>query len=212
VSFSIFVGASAVIMYVLIGYPLVAATWARFFPQRVAKRFLPRTVTILLPVHNGDRWLEAKLRTIRELDYPPELVDVIVISSASQDRTASISREHAGPRLRVIELERPGKAVALNAGLAAATGEILFLTDVRQALDPYCLRELVANFADPRVGVVSGELLIRDGQTREEVSVGLYWKYEKLIRSCQSRIDSIPGATGSIRNGSAFRTSNKDPR
>lgn len=195
---SIFVLASALILYVLIGYPLIAAVWAGIFPQRVTKRFSPRTVTLLLPVHNGDRWLEAKLRTIRELDYPPELLDVIVISSSSQDRTVSIARQHAGPRLRVIELERPGKAVALNAGLAAATGEILFFTDVRQALDPYCLSALVANFADSRVGVVSGELVIRDGQTREEASVGLYWKYEKLIRFCQSRIDSIPGATGSI--------------
>jgi poly-beta-1,6-N-acetyl-D-glucosamine synthase len=198
VAISIFVLASALILYVLIGYPVLAAVWARFFPQNVDKRFVPRTVTVLLPVHNGERWLEAKLRTLRELDYPPDLLDIIVISSASQDRTVSISQRHAGPRLQVIAVKHPGKALALNAGVAAATGEILFLTDVRQSLDPQCLKALVANFADPRVGVVSGELVIRDGESREEASVGLYWKYEKLIRFCQSRIDSIPGATGSI--------------
>ena len=57
---------------------------------------------------------------------------------------------------------------------------------------------MVANFADPRVGAVSGELVIREGDSLEEASVGMYWKYEKLIRSAQSHIDSIPGATGSI--------------
>jgi biofilm PGA synthesis N-glycosyltransferase PgaC len=198
VSIWIFGAASALILYVLLGYPLIAALWARCFPQPVRKQFTPRTVSILLPVHNGDRWLEAKLRTIGELDYPPELIHTIVISSASRDRTVAMAKLHTGPRLRVIEVDLPGKALALNAGMAAATGEILFFTDVRQALDPVCLKALVANFADPRVGVVSGELVIREGDSLEEASVGLYWKYEKLIRSRQSRIDSIPGATGSV--------------
>jgi len=57
---------------------------------------------------------------------------------------------------------------------------------------------LVSTFADSRVGVVSGELIIREGESQEEASVGFYWKYEKLIRAAQSRIDSLPGATGSI--------------
>lgn len=195
---SIFLFAAAFIAYILVGYPLLIAFWARFFPQPVEKKLLPRSVTILLPVRNGDRWLEDKLRTIREIDYPAELLDTIVISSASEDRTVAIARSYEGPHLRVIEIDRPGKAVALNAGIAAATSEILFFTDVRQELDPQCLQALVANFADARVGVVSGELIIREGESHEEASVGLYWKYEKLIRSRQSRIDSIPGATGSI--------------
>ncbi len=190
--------ASAFIAYILVGYPLLVAIWARIFPQPVEKKFQPRSVTILLPVRNGERWLEDKLRTIRDIDYPAELLETLVISSASNDRTIAIARAHEGPRLRVIELDQPGKAVALNAGIAAATSEILFFTDVRQELDPQCLKALIADFADNRVGVVSGELIIREGVSHEEVSVGLYWKYEKLIRSRQSRIDSIPGATGSI--------------
>ncbi len=198
VSLWIFAVAAAFVVYVVMGYPLIAALWAHFFPQKVTKQFIPRTVSILLPVHNGERWLEPKLQTIRELDYPPELIETIVISSGSKDSTVAIANRYAGARLRVIELEQPGKAIALNAGMAAATGDILFFTDVRQALDPDGLKALVANFADPRVGVVSGELIIRAGESQEEESVGLYWKYEKLIRSRQSRIDSIPGATGSI--------------
>ena len=195
---TIFILGTAFILYVLAGYPLWIALWSRMRPQLVVKEFTPRSISILLPVHNGDRWLADKLRAIRELNYPQDLIETIVISSASKDRTLEIARQHAGPRLQVIELEQPGKARALNAGLAVARGEILFFTDVRQWLEPDSLRTLVSNFADPRVGVVSGELVIRDGDSHEEASVGLYWKYEKLIRSAQSRIDSIPGATGSI--------------
>ena len=186
------------VFYVLLGYPLLVAIWSKLRPQAVVKRFTPRTVSLLLPVHNGDRWLENKLRIIRELNYPPELLQTIVVSSASSDRTIEIARQHSGPQLQVLEVQEPGKARALNAALSAATGEILFLTDVRQELEPDSLRTLIESFADDRVGAVSGELVIREGGSREEASVGLYWKYEKLIRSAQSRIDSVPGATGAI--------------
>jgi poly-beta-1,6-N-acetyl-D-glucosamine synthase len=189
---------SAFILYVIFGYPLIAVVWSRLLGKPILKRFAARTVSILLPVNNGERWLADKLRSIRELNYPQELLDIIVISSASQDGTLKIAQEHAGPRLRVIEVEQPGKARALNAGLAVARGDIVFFTDVRQALEPGSLRALVEHFSDPQVGAVSGELVIREGSSYEEASVGLYWKYEKLIRSAQSRIGSVPGATGAI--------------
>jgi cellulose synthase/poly-beta-1,6-N-acetylglucosamine synthase-like glycosyltransferase len=198
---TIFVLGTAFILYVIFGYPLWIALWAGMRPQHIQRKFTPRTVSILLPVHNGSRWLADKLRYIRELNYPPELIETIVISSASSDDTLSIAQQQAQSQphqMHIIELQQPGKARALNAGLAVAHGDILFFTDVRQWLQPDSLRTLVADLGDPRVGVVSGELMIREGDSREESSVGLYWKYEKLIRSAQSRIDSLPGATGAI--------------
>lgn len=194
----IFVLSSIFILYVLFGYPLGIAIWSRLFPREAIRQYTGKTVSIVLPVHNGERWLVNKLRDIGNLKYPVELLDTIVISNASSDRTVAIAEEFAGPRLRVIQIDKPGKALALNAGLAAARGELVFFTDVRQSLPPECVHALAANFADPKIGVVSGELVIRDGVSQEETSVGLYWKYEKLIRSWQSRIGSVTGATGSI--------------
>ena len=72
------------------------------------------------------------------------------------------------------------------------------LTDVRQEFDPAAIRKLVACFADPRVGVVTGELVIRKGRTLEEHHTGLYWRYEKWIRRNLNRVDAMLGATGSI--------------
>ena len=195
---TIFFLSSSIILYVIFGYPLLVAIWSRVMARTVQKAFIPRTVSILLPVHNGDRWLAEKLSSIRELDYPQELLTTIVISSASTDATLSIAKQHAGPHIEAIEVQQPGKARALNAGLAAAKGEILFLTDVRQSLEPECLKALIEHFGDPRVGAVSGELVIREGNSLEQASVGLYWKYERFIRKAQSQIDSVPGATGAI--------------
>src|SRR4051812_30001091 len=117
---TVFIVSAAFIIYVLIGYPLLLEVWARLRPAAVVNKFVPRTVSVLLPVHNGERWLEQKLDDIARLIYPSELIETIVISNGSTDRTAAIGREATLPRTRVIELERADKASALNAGLGAA--------------------------------------------------------------------------------------------
>jgi GT2 family glycosyltransferase len=65
-------------------------------------------------------------------------------------------------------------------------------------LEPDSLQNLVACLGDPEVGAASGELIILDGRTREEADIGLYWRYEKWIRSRLSAIDSVIGASGCI--------------
>ena len=59
---------------------------------------------------------------------------------------------------------------------------------------------MLANFADPAVGVVSGELVFRadsEGSTAAQ-GIGAYWRYEKSIRKAEARFRSIPGATGAL--------------
>jgi cellulose synthase/poly-beta-1,6-N-acetylglucosamine synthase-like glycosyltransferase len=196
----VFVAAALFLLYVLAGYPLLLAVLARGRGCHgpVSKNFSKRTVTILLPVGNEERWIRAKLESILALDYPRELVEILVISNGSTDGTAAIAREFAAQGVALISIPERGKALALNAGMRQARGEILFFTDVRQQLDPAALRELVACFGDPSVGVASGELIIRDGASREEAFVGLYWRYEKWIRRRLSHVDSVLGATGCI--------------
>ena len=124
---------------------------------------------------------------------------MIVISDGS-----TISRRHCAPlRFRpraCVRLRRAeGKATALNVGVEIAAGEIIIFADARQWFEPDAIKELAANFADARVGAVSGELLL-DGGANATVSegVGLYWKYEKWIRKSESRFNSVIGATGAV--------------
>jgi len=196
---ALFFASVAYALYTIAGYPLLLALWARRRSRPVERQFTPLSVTILLPVRNGERWLRAKLDSLFALDYPPELVEILVISDGSTDDTEEIAAEYAATgKIDLLCLPHGGKAIALNAGMERARGEILFFTDVRQALAPDSLRRLVSCFADPSVGAASGELVIRDGETQEELSVGLYWKYEKWLRKRESRVDSVMGATGCI--------------
>lgn len=194
----IFVLASLLTLYVLAGYPLLLSWLSRRRYRPIERRFEPRTVSVLLAVHNGARYLEAKLASLAGLDYPAGLIEVFVLADGCTDETVAMARKWESRGVRVFDLPRGSKATALNAGLDAATGEILFYTDVRQPLDPDCLRQLTACFADPAVGVVSGELVLRRGDSQQEADIGLYWRYEKWIRKQQSRIHSVPGATGAV--------------
>ena len=196
---SVFLVSVAFCVYTLFGYPLLLGFLARWRTRPVRKAPWPATVSVILPVYNGEPWMAAKMESILALNYPAELVEILVVSDGSADATASIVGGFTD-RAKIVfrALPRGGKAAALNAAMAIAGGEILFFTDVRQNLHPDSLANLVACFADPEVGVASGELVIRQGAGLEEASVGLYWKYEKWIRKQLSRLDSVLGATGCI--------------
>lgn len=193
-----FLASGAFVVYVLFAYPLLLALLARRSSRPVRRAPTLSRVTVLLPVRNGERWIETKLESILQLDYPRELMDVLVISDGSTDRTDEIAARFSPAGVELIRVPLGGKAAALNVGMKRAGGEILFFTDVRQELDPTSLRSLAECFADPAVGVASGELIILQGESRQEADVGLYWRYEKWIRKRLSRIDSILGATGCI--------------
>jgi poly-beta-1,6-N-acetyl-D-glucosamine synthase len=192
----VFVSSVIFILYILIGYPLWLAVLSFGSAPRIRKQWTPRTVSILLPVHNGERWIRDKLETIAQLDYPRDFLQILAIEDGSTDRTADLIREIAAPGLELLSIPHSGKAAALNAGLNRATGEILLYTDVRQRLDPGSLRSLIECFADPSVGVASGELVIGGGETRQEADIGLYWCYEKWIRKRLSRLGVMLGASG----------------
>lgn len=184
------------ILYVLAGYPLLLTWLASRRSRPVSRHFSACRVSVLLAVHNGERFLAAKLDSLLALNYPPELVEIFVLDDGSTDNTAAIAARY--PSVSLISLPAGGKCAALNAGLTRASGDILFFTDVRQALHADSLRHLVACFHDPKVGCVSGELIIVEGENLEQAQTGLYWRYEKAIRRAQSALDSVIGATGAI--------------
>jgi len=193
----IFLISAVFVAYMLAGYPLLLAAWGRLRPKPVHKHFEAKTVTVLLTVYNGEKWMGRKLESLLALDYPRDRLEILVISDGSTDRTDAIVEEFAVEGVKLLRVHHGGKAAALNAGMARATGEILFFTDVRQPLERDALRQLVACLGDPKVGGVSGQILFREGDGRE-ANVGLYWRYEKWIRDKLTQAGSQLVATGCI--------------
>jgi cellulose synthase/poly-beta-1,6-N-acetylglucosamine synthase-like glycosyltransferase len=193
-----FIASAVFVFYVMAGYPLLVALLACFPAPEIQKRKHFRTVSILIPVHNGERWIRHKLQSLLRMDYPRELVEIIIISDGSTDGTEAIVLEFAGQNVKLVQVPKGGKPAALNAGMERATGDVIFFTDVRQDVDPICLRCLVECLEDPKVGAVSGQCVILDGETSEEASVGLYWRFEWWVRDSLNRATSMLVVTGSV--------------
>ncbi len=189
--------ALAILAYTYFGYPLVLALCARLFPQRIepVRGFLP-VVSALIPAYNAAAYVRAKLDSLLAQDYPRDRLEILVCSDASDDETDGILHEYAArdARIRVFRaVERRGKPHAVNWLRSEARGEVLLMTDIRQPLSPGAVTALVETLSDPRVGCVSGNLILRG-----LAGAGVYWRYESFIRRAESAFRSVVGVTGPI--------------
>ncbi len=196
------------IVYTYLGYPLLLYFIALLRPQNIRKiRSLePPTISVVIAVKDeADRVIQ-RLTNLCTQDYPLEKLEIIVISDGSKDETEAKVRQFQGqncvptPAVRLlVQPESMGKAMALNAGVNSASGEIIIFTDCRQTFASDTIRELAVNFSDNTVGCVSGELhFIESHASKIEVEMGAYWRYEKMIRRLESTTGSVVGATGAV--------------
>ena len=203
------------ILYTYAGYPLLLLIWARLCPRaiiKVAQSILP-TVSVVIAAKNEENAIGKRIENLIAQDYPKSRLQIIVVSDGSDDNTVAIVARFCEqlataakqgtadqPRLDLVNLSRgEGKPNALNHGLAKAAGEIIVFADARQTFAPDAIKELVANFNDPAVGCVSGELFfVNDSNSTINMEMGLYWQIEKMVRKLESHIGSVAGATGAI--------------
>src|SRR5687767_4290373 len=90
-----------VLFYTYLGYPslLALVSWIR--PRSVHRAECELSVTVIITAYNEERDLAQKLENTLELDYPRHLVEIIVASDCSNDRTDEIARSFAGRGVRL---------------------------------------------------------------------------------------------------------------
>ncbi|HMK22855.1 MAG TPA: glycosyltransferase family 2 protein [Terriglobales bacterium] len=193
--------AGLLIVYTYAGYPLWLWARSRWRPRPIAPAPILPSLSIVMVVRNEERTLRAKLDNLLKLDYPEEQVQIVVVSDGSTDGTEAILHEYAQcARVQAVfnQLSQ-GKASGLNDALSVAVGDIAVFTDARQKIERGALRALVADFADPDVGCVSGELMLGDPDGGEKSQgMSLYWRIEKTVRELESAASSVVGATGAF--------------
>jgi cellulose synthase/poly-beta-1,6-N-acetylglucosamine synthase-like glycosyltransferase len=191
--------AACLLLYTYAGYPLWIYLRSRLYPRPSKQGTILPTVSIILAVHNGAELLRRKVDHLLSLNYPLDRMEIEIVSDGSTDGTDDILNNFHDPHVRFIRCsEHCGKAAALNLGMQSATGEIILFIDIRPWMEKNALQLLLSNFADPRVGCVAGELVLRDDGHDEGAKAigGLYWKYEQWIRDCEAKVDSPIGVYG----------------
>jgi len=193
----VFWASLAALVWTHLGYPVAVAALARVRPRPPRRADILPSVTLIVPAHNEEDVIERKLENVLALDYPPEQLDVVVTSDASTDATHAIVGRFADRGVRLIECERGGKVAAQDRAVRETAGEIVAFGDANVEWEPGALRELVAPFADPAVGMACGHvrLVNPSGGTNQE---GVYWRYEMWLRARESLVHSMTGSNGAI--------------
>jgi cellulose synthase/poly-beta-1,6-N-acetylglucosamine synthase-like glycosyltransferase len=191
---------AGLLLFTVLGYPAFSTLLARLYSRPLKKdaRHQP-PVSVVIAVRDEAARVRARIENLLASDYPPDRIEIIVVSDASGDGTASEVRSLNLPNVRLIERKSPsGKAACLNAGIEAATGDIVVFADARQRFGKSAIRELAACFADPQVGAVSGELEIDPASSAPGSGIDAYWRMEKAVRRAEAACDSCIGCTGAI--------------
>jgi len=162
-------------------------------------------ITIIIPTYNEAKFIWNKLNNIYTQKYPKNLIEIIVIDSASNDETVNLVKkwatEHKDINLKLIrEVERKGKAHALNHALKHATGEIVVTADADALWSSKALTEALKWFTDPKVGAVS--CLKKPLGSKIKDTEESYRQYYNILRVAESKAYATPIFHGEL---AAFR-------
>lgn len=187
-------------IYVWAGYPILVFLLASVFSRK--RNFLEQPeypfVSIIVPVHDEEQKIAAKLENCLELLYPPDRFEILVASDCSTDTTEEIVRRFIARDSRIQWLQsdrRVGKSGVQNLAARHARGDLLLFTDANTAMPHGVLRMMVDHLSDPTVGLSTARVLFGRPKDSVEKGQGFYWRYELFLRSAESDLGIL--ATGS---------------
>jgi cellulose synthase/poly-beta-1,6-N-acetylglucosamine synthase-like glycosyltransferase len=157
------------------------------------------TVSVIMSVHNEEKVIEEKVRSLTASDYPHNLAEFLMGSDASDDDTGQILQDlSAGDcRIRFFRYEaRRGKPAVLNDLVTEARGEILVITDANVIFSPDTLRQLAECVSVPGTGLCDATVVPRksdeSGITRQE---NYYSRFETALKRAEGILShNVPGA------------------
>jgi cellulose synthase/poly-beta-1,6-N-acetylglucosamine synthase-like glycosyltransferase len=190
----------AALVYTYLGYPLLLWLMSRLRARRIEAAPFTPFVSIIITAYNEERDLRAKLENTLSLDYPTGKLEILVASDCSSDATDDIAREFAAQGVRLYrQPKREGKTAAQNAAIERVSGEIVVFSDATTLYRPDVLRVMTPNFADKSIGCVAGKLIYVDpGDTSVGSGAKSYWSYETFLKTHESRVCSLIGASGCL--------------
>ncbi|MFN8494892.1 MAG: glycosyltransferase family 2 protein [Caldilineaceae bacterium] len=192
--------AMAFIVYTYVLFPVIVFVRGLFWRRPYKSAEITPRVSLIIAAYNEADGIGKKLENVLALDYPREQLEVLIASDGSNDGTDDIVRGYADRGIRLLSLPRQGKAAALNAAVAASTGEILVFSDANSMYAPDAIRALARPFADPEVGGVAGNQVYLKKRSASVTGAGesSYWNFDRKLKQSQSKAGNAISATGAI--------------
>ncbi len=201
------------ILYIIFGISVFGIFWTYagypifiWFLSKIIKKehkydenYQPN-VSLMIMSYNEEKTIEKKIKNTLEQNYPKEKLQVMVVDSASTDKTHEIVEKYKNKGIELIKQEeRRGEASAMNYGIKYARGDIIISTDANSYFNKDAIRHIVKHFSDPNIGIVGGEMSVKVVSPVAE-SRGTYFfrKYEEFLKEKESVIDSTVNFGGEI--------------
>lgn len=201
----LFWACAAIVVYTYMGYGLliwalnkIRARLKIYKPTTYNKDFEPE-VALIIAAYNEQDYIEEKIKNSLSLDYPPEKLKIYFVTDGSSDNTPAIVSKY--PQVVLLHSpERKGKAAAINRSIDFIKEPILIFCDANTHLNKACIKEIVKEYIDPKVGAVAGEKKIfeKTADGAAGAGEGLYWKYESFLKKQDSILYSVVGAAGEL--------------
>ena len=200
---TVFWVSGAAVAYVYFGYPLLLRIG--LFGKRKpltsgAPPMQPPMVTVIIAARNEESGIDAKLKNLLSSNYPRERLEILVGSDGSSDRTEELVRPLAAEGVGLISFPiHRGKSAMQNRLVAAASGSILVFTDADCLVSRSAISEVVENFRDPAIGLVTGRpIYVNRSETGVTENEGTYLQYETWLREQESARGILAVASGSF--------------
>jgi len=181
------------VAYTYFGYPLLVWIASIFRRRPVSTGSHYPRVSFIIPAYNESLVIERKIRNTLSLTYPADRLQIVVASDGSSDATDEIARQFQAQGVSLVAgPTRRGKNGLLNHVVPMTVGEVVVVSDANIELAPDALATLMRPLADASVGGVWGNKIYHN---RSASAAGegeaLYLRYEKFIKSLESRLGSI---------------------
>lgn len=200
----IFIIALALVFYTYIGYGIILFVLVKakelFVKERKKKlpEDLPK-VTLLIAAYNEEDIIDSKMDNCYSLDYPKDRLKIVWVTDGSSDNTNSLLSNYNNVTV-LFENKRLGKSAAINRAVPLLDTEIVIFTDANTMLNKESVKEIVKSFEYPAVGCVAGEkrVISHGKEGASSAGEGMYWRYESVLKSLDSRLYSAVGAAGEL--------------
>lgn len=210
----LFWGAIALVFFSYVGYPLLLIMFSSliqikrdiYFVLGGAKERIQNPnsdnlpqVAIIISAYNEAQCIEARVRNLQALDYPKDKIKYYIGSDGSRDSTNDILSAIDDPNLVFVNFEfNRGKASVLNDLVEISEADYLVFSDANTNFKPDAVSKLMRHFVgEYQADAVCGELDLFSEVTGENLD-SVYWKYERILKFNESRVEGLLGANGAI--------------
>lgn len=179
------------LIWMYLVYPLILVFLSNIRKSYIINQSIEPYVSIIVCTYNESAVIDRRLKNLFEQEYPKDKMEIIVVDSSTDETRNIIKEKWVNKVILIEEEERGGKSKAINLGLEKSSNDIIILSDAPTLFDLYTIKNIVKNFADPRVGSATGKNVPIGGEE-------LFWKFKNTLRNFEGQVDSTTWLSGEL--------------